>query len=70
LANFILISFNFFLPFKVFHFLKKRYAWISAINQLVKRSYLKTQSNGYLQEIKRLASKQISVGQGGFKHKS
>jgi len=32
------------------------------IVQPVKRSYLKALSDGYLQEVKRLASKQISIG--------
>ena len=40
------------------------------IVQPVKRSYLKALSDGYLQEVKRIASKQISIRQGGFKHKS
>ena len=30
--------------------------------QPVKRSYLKALSDGYLQEVKRLASKQIFIG--------
>jgi len=36
----------------------------------IKTSNLKALSDVYLKKVKRLASKQISIGQGGFKHKS
>jgi len=36
----------------------------------LKKVIPKALSDGYLQEVKRLASKQISIRQGGFKRKS
>jgi len=40
------------------------------IVQPVKKIIPKALSDGYLHEVKRLASKQISIRQGGFKPKS
>ncbi|MBT7051577.1 MAG: hypothetical protein HN978_18155 [Desulfobacula sp.] len=40
------------------------------IVQPVKKIIPKALSDGYLQEFKRIASKQISIRQGGFKRKS
>ncbi len=40
------------------------------IVQPVKKGCSKALADGYLHEVKRLASKQISISQGGFKHKN
>ena len=42
---------------------------ITVIVQPVKKGYSKALADGYLLEVKRLASKQISISQGGFKNK-
>jgi hypothetical protein len=36
----------------------------------LKKVILKALSDGYLQKVKQIASKRISIRQGGFKHKS
>ncbi|MBT7050637.1 MAG: hypothetical protein HN978_13315 [Desulfobacula sp.] len=42
----------------------------NVIVQPVKKGIPKALSDGYFKEVKRLASKQISTRQGGFKRKS